>query len=206
MIRAGFMFGVVLIMACLLSVSVRMTVQADNVYGFPRNIMKKSLVLAGEKGSVKVTSFKSSNKSILELKKASKPKYYDVEYYLVTKNKNGKVTISYKYEMGGEKITVKNTYYVYKYSNPFKSIRVGSKNLTSKFNKSTVLSGLKKGLSGKLKISLKSGWKLGNIYKRDGVKVSNNGKITLGKDDYVLIELKNKKHKFTQLVSFDSFQ
>ena len=180
------------------------TASAKQKYGIPTFV--KYRVMYGfpnktEMEKYKIRDIKTSNSKVLTFSKASKPKWFKYEYWLNVK-KPGTATVSWKATDPQTKKTSKfsYTYVVFKYSNPFKSIKIGKTNLTKRFKKSQDADGLKVGLSGKLSIKLKSGWKLTKVqYLTDGkVKtISKNSNIKFGENEQIWLTLKNTKKKFT---------
>lgn len=119
--------------------------------------------------------------------------------------KAGTTKVSFKLTVDGKSYNCSTTVKLVNYTNPFKSIKVGKKNYTSKFN---IKGGqdklnynvIKNGVfKGKLQISLKSGWKLVKMYKVKPVSgakkttVKNNTTINLGKKYILGIVVKNTK-------------
>lgn len=142
---------------------------------------------------------KVKNSKILSVKMAKDDQLpYDI--LSMTGKKAGTTTVSFKMKVNGtwKSYSVKVT--VRKYENPFSSIKIGSKNYTSKFKNSRVLIS-KSNLKGKLSIKLKSGWKLEVIYKytpNGATKLKNNQSVTLKKNDgsKLMILLKNTKQNY----------
>ena len=84
------------------------------------------------KGGKKVTAVKSSNKKVATVKIVDGGSY---NYILITKKKAGTTKITYK--LAGKTKTV--TFKVYKWKNPVKTLKLGSKNYASKFKKTPSL-------------------------------------------------------------------
>ena len=86
---------------------------------------------------------------------------------------------------------------VMKYSNPFKTFKIGKKNYASHY-KGNTFTELEKPVKGKLKLSVKKGWKISKIYHYYGYegkkKIRNNKKIELNTADSVEVILQNKKY------------
>ena len=105
----------------------------------------------------------------------------------------------------GKPVSHTITFIALKYANPFKVLRVGSKGFASAFNKDSYSEGkIRKGVSGKLKIKLKKGWKIKEIsYCASDAssikKVKSTAAIAFkNKTGFLSIELKNTKYGFTQ--------
>ena len=79
------------------------------------------------------------------------------------KLKTGKYLRTWKIKGTGTANTSDGTFKVMKYKSPLKSLKVGKKNLTSKYKYSLANSGKK--LKGKLTIKTKNGWKFVKAYK-----------------------------------------
>lgn len=116
-----------------------------------------------------VTSFKSSNPSVVKLASRKCYPLYQVnpESYMsrvMIPQKTGTTVISYKARNNTykQKITVK------KYVNPLSTLKIGSLNLTSKFNKNasyTLSYDKYKNKNLKLQVKAKNGWSIsGNRY------------------------------------------
>ena len=124
---------------------------------------------------------------------------YDVNYYYyILTDKAGKATVSFKAKYTGSEnwtditLEVKST----KYVRPCKSIKVGKKNYTKKFNNSSLFYSKKK-ISGKVNVTPAKGWKITGIwyykFKKDKEKrIKNKTKITLNNGDYLYVEFKKK--------------
>ena len=136
-----------------------------------------------------VTNLKVTNKKIAK----AVVEMDDGDVVLKVKVKNyGKTKVSLKAKANGKTYDLSCSMNFKKYTNPFKSIKVGKKNLTSQFKKRSYttkmkLSSLKAPLKDqKISIKMKKGWKLRNIYltsyKNDEyqqVSVKNNSKVTI---------------------------
>lgn len=171
------------------------------VRNFPKRLKSEKIQLKRvyiySKG--KITQLKSSDKKVATVKKEKSSFYSCIE---ITPKSADTTKISFKY--GGKKYT--STVYVTDYENPFKSIKVGKKDLTKKFDKSNeYVYKQKHNMSGKLKIKLKKDWKVKSMYlgypdDKGGQVVKNNKNISLRTDMYdgtcyLSILLQNKKTK-----------
>lgn len=138
----------------------------------------------------KVISVKSSNKSVATIKKIAN------NYVRVVAKKQGTTTLV---------VNAKGTTYqcklnVVKYKNPFKTVKVGGTNFTSKFNKVTSDDYDFKSLKKKMKISVKcnSGFTSLKIKKMDGstfkIKAcKNNSTIKFNEGDIIILSAKDKR-------------
>ena len=122
------------------------------IYSAPQSAFGKTIYIKNSIDEKEPTGLKNSNPDVAEvLNKGS--------YGLTVKvKKAGTSTISFKY--AGKKLST--TIVAYNWKNPCKSFKVGSKNLTSKFNRSRIYNWNKQKKQWKAKISLKAnkGWKL----------------------------------------------
>lgn len=165
-----------------------------------------------EKITIKATS---SNKkvAIVKAKVRKIGKKYIAEY-TVTPKGYGKTNIKVTVEAKGKKYKKTCIYFSEKYVNPFKSIKIGKDNYTTKFNKTYENCGLIAPKNGtvenkKISIKMKSGYKLLHIYGYDYhyfetgeiAKVKNDSKLK----DFQLLEItyKNKKTGAVGTVGFD---
>ncbi len=138
----------------------------------------------------------SSNKKVIQVKKLSSSKYR------VTYKKAGKAKLTLKYYETDTKTPTYTYVYsirLYKWVNPFKTFKVGGKNITSKYNYSTYYY---KDMSGKVSVKLKSGWKIKKIthyvytkneygdYHTAKPAVKSFKNITMAAGDELYIELK----------------
>lgn len=147
-----------------------------------------SIMGCNKKSEIK--NLKSSDKSVT----LEKQDGYIVAYY---KNKAVKATITCTVK----NVKLKTTLTVKKYSNPLKTLKIGSKNYTSKFNKTDEFE-LKSAVKNqKLSVQLNKGWKItlvsiynnkSKYYNVDGNKFSK--KVSLGKGySSVYITCENEK-------------
>lgn len=157
----------------------------------------------------KITQLKSSDKKVAIAKKGKTDLYPCIE---ITPKSAGTTKISFK--CGGKKCT--STVYVTDYENPFKSIKIGKKDFTTKFDKSNeYVYKQKHSMTGKLKIKLKKDWKIKTMYTEyigdegtQGDIVKNNKNVSLRTNVYggktqLIILLQNKKTKETMEVTLE---
>lgn len=142
-----------------------------------------------------IKNLKSSNKDMKVSARAAASAYIHVEY-----TKPGKTTITFTVK--GKKI--KTTFTVKKYSNPFKTFKVGGKSYTSKFNKAKTVHTNKKISKKTLKVTAKKGWVITQVNVHNGYgsnaskyyrvnKTSFSKKITLNRQyAEVVVQLKQK--------------
>ena len=126
-------------------------------------------------------------------------------FYQVTGIKEGTAKVNVTVKVNGKTYKKTCTYTFVKYTNPFKTLKIGKKNLTSYYAKKPEpnLYGVVSRLSGKLTYSLKAGYKVEKIEYSRFVN-ANNGSIKmysikkgqkLPKDFLALfIKLKNTKN------------
>ena len=149
------------------------------------NLISQNITLNGVKKKSDVTKVKSSNKSVVKVE------VFDnngTVYVGLQPKKIGKATVTFKYKLKGKTYSAKVKVKVVKYTNALKSLKIGSTEYASRFNKEDYIF-LDKKLSGKLNIKLKSGYTLGGIYlyKRGGgglPKTLKNGKKITVKKGY----------------------
>ena len=163
----------------------KLTVMYYDVTNTYKNQQRLSLSGIKLNTTVKFSNIKSSKASVLKAQKSG-------NQLLLTLKKPGTSVVSFKAKVSGKTYTYKCTVKVVKYANPFKSFTIGSKNYTSKFNKveDSNWNFFGSTLSGKVKITTKSGWKLTelgvwnrttNVYK----KIKNNTTVKI-KSGYTL--------------------
>lgn len=149
----------------------------------------------------KVTKLKSSNPEVATVGKAQ----YDKNGIVITPQNAGKTKVTFKY--AGKKIT--STVIVTEHENPFKSIKIGKKNLTKYFNVSDhyAMNKQKKTLKGKLNIKLKKDWKIEYINITDKQyntkKVKNKSNVKLECGSTLVVRVRNKKTKKLDQIQFD---
>ena len=147
--------------------------------------------ITGTTKASQIKKLKSSNKNMKVSAQAAASGYIRVEY-----KKPGKTTITCTVK--GKKL--KTTFTVKKYSNPVKTLKIGSKSYTSKFNKVRIASSAKKISKKTLNIKAKKGWKIAWVSVYNGSskfytvnKTSFSKKITLNKKGgYVMVKLTQK--------------
>jgi putative transposon-encoded protein len=135
------------------------------------NVYDKNSVF-GVEGKVK--SVKSSKSSVLKVQKV--PVYYDngkkATQYYVDARKTGKAKLTIKFtDPKGKSHTLKKTITVKKYPNEIKSLKVNGKKVNVKKNK-YFFTKKTSSTSVKVKMALKSGWKIKSVeswkYKKSG--------------------------------------
>ena len=147
------------------------------------DIGSRNISLDGVTSESDISKLKSSNKKVVSLSTFT---YGDEVYIAIAPKKAGTTTVTFEYEYGGKTNKGKVKVTVLKYENPFKSLKIGSKDYASMFkDRSMINTG--KALKGKLTIKLKDGWKLLNVcsynYKNgeDFKSLAVNKKITVAK-------------------------
>ena len=153
------------------------------------------------KSDVKFEKAKSSNKKVATVKLSKSKKILTITY-----KKAGKTTISYAYDGKSHKQKL----VVYKYKNPVKLFKVGSKNYTSEFNDKASFM-LKKWTEAKVLVKPAAGWKLllkSNVYDtdysvmEDALQPGSLNSMQLHKNDYAVnFVLQNKKTGVVQRVT-----
>lgn len=145
----------------------------------------------------------SSNKKVLSVTKKLKGKNYIVSARVL---KTGKVKVRFKTTYDD----FYNTYNVFKYSNPFKSLKIGKKNYASKFKKKFKYGKVPNNTSGKLSYKLNKGWTVKSIiyggptvlkehaeelYESgdDGIQVKKGDTVKLAKGDYIAFVFKQNR-------------
>lgn len=151
-----------------------------------------AIAIAGSPKKSKIKSLKSSNKNV----KVEKRDGYIVAYF---GDKTCKTTISCK--VNGT--TIKTVLNIKKYTNPAKSIKIGSTNFTSKFKNTDTYKQSKTYKKQTLSVKMNSNWKIRSVYVHSGNttksytginKSSFSKKITMSKNyDYVDIYCYNTK-------------
>lgn len=143
----------------------------------------------------KITNLKSSNKKVATISKNYRNNY---TYLNVTTKRAGKTTISFSVKIGSKTYKYKSTITVTKYTPPLKSIKIGSTNLSSRFNKNDTHNlGGKKTYKGKINIKLNKNWKIVsiNFFTANGKlkKLKNKDSVTLKKNCDLFVNCYNKK-------------
>ena len=162
------------------------------VMKYPGDMLDNEFELCPSNGEIK--SMSSSDSSILDIQNRG-----DVVY--ITLLKPGTTKVSYKWN--GKVYTF--TLIVYKYKNPFRSFTIGSKNYTAKFKSRTSYTASSASLKGKVRIKLKSGWRLKSISAigifggvrcqkklKNGTKLKSKNKVS-----YFHIDIENSNTKQT---------
>ena len=151
------------------------------------NLFSQNIHLDGVKKKSDVTKVKSTNKSVL------KAEVFDNNgtiYVGLQPKKDGKATVTFNYKLKGKTHSAKIKVKVVKYVNALKSLKIGSKEYASQFNKAEDIFQDKK-LSGKLNVKVKSGYSIVGInsYSSNGgvgFKTLKNGKKVTIKKGHVL--------------------
>ena len=125
------------------------------------------------------------------------------EYYRVVFKSPGYATVSGDVYKSGKLVgTFTQKVTLLKYKNPFKKLKIGKKNFAKYFKKKLQPNiKLKKAAKAKIKVKLKKGFKLGEIYTSHAKKngslnnkiVKNGSKIKISTKDFVQIIVYNKK-------------
>ena len=179
--------------------------------GYPTKSRLPYSAIYGDTATLKVTSVKSSNSSVIAVKKNK-----DLFKVTVQAKKAGTAKITVKYKFNGKSYTASAKCTASK-DYPVKSVSVNSKSVKLKKNPySYLLSKYKKG-TGKVKITAAKGWQVKSLkYYSDVMDYYNQGKGTTikggksfkteaDKEGVVIATLKKKKGKtsFTYAVYFD---
>ena len=150
----------------------------------------------GDEGvNYKITKMKSSNKKVMNMSRI-----FDGENTLLKlkAQKPGKATITFKATVGNKTYNYKVKVKVIKYENPLKVLKIGKKDYAAKFAQEESYGLCKKNLEGKLAIKASPNWKIDSIHiwdynKNKHIKVKNNKKISLKKEQSLCISVSNKK-------------
>lgn len=134
-----------------------------------------------------------------------------VAFNYISIKKPGKAVLTVRAEKNGKYKTYKIKVTVKKYSNPLKKLKIGSKDLTKKFNKKNEYATMnKKPLEGKLRIKVKSGYKIKKIYSYWPEPIGNGyidwkdaefedgDSISVKWTGEINIDIQNKKTKETE--------
>ena len=141
------------------------------------------------------SDLKSTNPKVIKL---FKEKDGDMVWVKGKIKKCGSATISYKSNGKTEKMKI----CVFKYSNPFKSFKIGKKDYSAFFKKASFYNNVAAKTSGKLSIKLKKGWKISRVYfSSDGAntfkQIKNGAKVTMpGGKGIIGVDLRNTKNDF----------
>ena len=146
-----------------------------------------NIMLDGVSKTSAITKLKSSKKSVATV---SKFVYGDTAYVAINMKKPGKTTVTFNVKYKGKTVKAKTKVEIRKYVNPFKSLKIGSKNYASKFKENPYCT-LTKTAKGKMTIKLKSGYKIKGISTYNGndgsgYKILKNKKNITIKKGYVL--------------------
>ena len=116
-----------------------------------------------------LTDVKVRNKRVVSIGEA------DLGTLELSFKRPGKTTVSYKWKGKVHKVKVK----VYRYKNPAKSFKVGSKELKSKFRKAYGYHASNDNITGKkLSVHAAKGWKLKGLYANGTDRIKNGTKLT----------------------------
>jgi hypothetical protein len=175
--------------------------------------------MSGSVKNIKKVKVTSSNKKVIYIGAMDG----DSTGFVFTALKAGSANLTIKATLtSGKTKTYKAKVKAINYSNPIKSLKIGSKELASKFKKDIYASYNNKTDSEKLSIKLKSGWTLKSIkhvyyetvpnedssgdaseayetIEEKTVKIKNGGKITyVDNEGSLIIKAYNKKTKVTE--------
>lgn len=145
----------------------------------------------------------SSNKKVLSVTKKLKGKNYIVSAKVL---KTGKVKVRFK----TTEDDFYSTYNIFKYTNPFKTLKIGKKSFASKFKKKFKYGKAPNNTSGKLSYKLNKGWTITSIlyggptvikehaeelYESgdDGIQVKKGDTVKLAKGDYIAFVFKQNR-------------
>ena len=195
-------------------VAAPVTTQAAGTLRFQKTItlMKGDQVGYGIINSVrsdKVLGLKSSNTSVVAVKKESFPDDYGIT---MTAKKAGTSTISFKVKRkNGKTYSFTSKVKVYNYANPLSVCKFGKKDYTKSYNKKTMVP-TAKGYSKKAKVCIgaKKGYKITAIYYSEhgtGIqrKIKNGSTVTLDGSHYLQIMYKNTSKNYVSAVYLDGY-
>ena len=159
---------------------------------------------AGVMGSVKtdkILKLKSSNPKVVAVKKEF---YYGEHNIKLIPKKAGTATVSFTLKRkNGKTYSFKTKVKVYNYEKPVSKISIGKNDYTKLFNKEYI-NWVKADpvIKGKLKITMKKGFKLTGLYLVEGgtgkeKKIKNGSMITLDATHYIRAEYKNTKKNYS---------
>lgn len=167
-----------------------------NYFKKSKDLNTEHWVFGDEGVNYKITNVKSSDKKVMVASKV-----FDGEYSMIKMKakKPGKTTITFKAKIGNKTYNYKVKVKVVNYTNPLKSFKIGKTDYASKFSHTFYhrRSGKKK-IAGKLAIKPNPDWKVAALYTYDfktgkEKNVKNNKKITLKKNQSLVIHCINKK-------------
>jgi len=151
---------------------------------------------------MKVKNLKCSNPKVVSV---SLTEADDRSFYITCNpRKAGTANIQFQVKVQGKTYKYAIPYTVIKYTNPVKTLKIGSVNYASKFKKSGVYI-IGKKFSGKLYITPQKGWKLDRLYTYTELddaepeecmqihKYKKGMKITVNKGQHLSVEFKNTK-------------
>lgn len=151
-------------------------------------------------GIMNVRNLKTSNKKVAAAKITGQ---YGYNFITTTLKKPGKATVSFTGDYRGRKnCKIKFVHMIARYTNPFKTLTIGSTDLAPLFNKKMDTYRALNGCSGELNLVLKKGWKLKKIHYypnedvEDELTAVNHQQISFdGPGTYLEIILQNTKLK-----------
>lgn len=144
--------------------------QGSDILSWPTELTIDGL----EKGDV-IKNAKSSNPSVAAVQVHKQKKNYSL---LVSTKKAGTTKITFTIQRGKKSWNYAVKYTCFKYSNPFKMLKVGTSDLTKKFAKNRFFAGNGANYTGAVQVQLKSGWKLKSIELEDYTENQENPGIT----------------------------
>ncbi len=150
-------------------------------------------VTSKKKNVILVNSYESSEKITIRGQEVDVP----IRGITVIPNKVGKATYTVDFsDSSGTKRSAKQTIRCYKWSNPFKTLKIGKKSFKKLFKKTNSIEIAP--VSGKLNIKMNGPYKKLKVYyaAKDGafVKISNKGNVTLNSGDRLLFRYKDNKN------------
>ena len=178
-------------------------------YAKDKSLNTEQWVLGKKGTNYKVTGLTSSNKKIVTVSKI-----YDQEYTCIKfkVKKAGKAKVSFKVKVGSKTYSYKCDVSVSKYSNPVKTLKIGTKNYASKYNKNNYydLGGENK-VTGKLTVKTNKDWEIKFLYiwdynKNKEIKVKNNKNITLKENQSLMVSCYNNKTKVWTGITVNNFK
>lgn len=196
------LLGLVLFAGCLLPAQSSRAADGYSTIGIPYSrsmtISKNNsgyYIMTGKNlGNGEIISIKSSNRKVIT--PMDNADIYDAVWadsFDTKKTGSAKLTITVKKKNGKTQNYVAKVKVV-KYSNPVKQVKLGSKNLTSKFGKGAGIYVSPKKDREKISVQAKSGWKVKNIgytyykggkwktrtiHNKDYIKYEDGGTITI---------------------------
>lgn len=155
----------------------------------------------------RVISLKSSKPSVIKIKQD----LYGQWWLSPQKAGKSKITFTVQYNATGKKQTFTTTIMAQKWTNPLKTLKIGSTSFQKKFAKTSFIQySSSKTLSGKLVVKPSSGWQLVSIKKNNSstLKTStlkNNKTYQINPErESILITLKEKKTGFLRICTINS--